>query len=81
MMTATHDFGRRNVEGGTGQPRNRDFDYAVVYDPSGDYRPGATFALTELGYMMGDGSIEPGTVLRHRSGTTWRVAGRELVAQ
>ena len=62
-----------------GNPRNRDLDFIVEHDPSGDYRPGSTFARVELKYMMLIGSVEPGTLLRHRDGTRWRVAGRELV--
>lgn len=79
MMTATHDFGRRISSSGAAQTRNGNYDYTLVSDPSGDYQPGATFSKTELGYMMDEGSVEPGTLLRHKDGKTWRVTGRELV--
>jgi len=82
MLRASRVFERAErcgTNGGSGQPRNRDMDYTVELDPSGDYRRGATFARVELKYMMAEGSVETGTVLCHRNGTRWRVAGRELV--
>lgn len=81
MIRATRAFGSAGTNDtcdGGGLPHNRDMDYSVVKDPSGDYRVGATFSLTELRHMLKVGSVESGTILRHRGGALYKVIGRTL---